>query len=116
MRLQSYDFFLEDLPKHSRNLSIRLRHYHLKAGFHDIGILFRVFGKNKSPAEPSRDFKMGGKLTAVVCCYCVDESPVWKKQPCHGVRRGDSLAAMLEFLHQYKVRGTLGESDDGVSV
>ena len=22
MRLQSYDFFLEDLPKHSRNLSI----------------------------------------------------------------------------------------------
>lgn len=57
MRLQSYDFFLEDLPKHSRNLSIRLRHYHLKAGFHDIGILCRVFGENKSPAVGVGDLR-----------------------------------------------------------
>lgn len=57
MRLQSYDFFLEDLPKHSRNLSIRLRHYHLKAVFHGIGIICRVLKRNKSPAVEVGDLR-----------------------------------------------------------
>lgn len=50
MRLQSYDFFLEDLPKHSRNLSIVEQRLCL------LGFVFKEIANTEAKIDKYRCF------------------------------------------------------------